>query len=164
MAHEVVKRIYSSKVKEAMSKAAEEELIDAFYIGFGFAKDGRLTASFHIIEQILMETVQKKVLDEVIDRAIDRWTQPPTFTDAIARHALTFSRFIHLVKKFIHKNLKEQSDNLDNENSPLESLFPFRRTLLLSSQSSGDLPYHIPTMTRKAEMEIIPDVAEERKK
>lgn len=63
-----LKRAYlicKSKDKKAMSKAAEDELSDAFYIDFESANEGSKTVSFHFLEQVLVDMAQNGALVKV---------------------------------------------------------------------------------------------------
>lgn len=74
-AEDKAKRIYTSRVQVLVAKAVEKVLLDAFRIGFKSANDGLRTASFLFVKQILLKMAQNGVLDRVIDRNIERWTQ-----------------------------------------------------------------------------------------
>lgn len=89
--------------------AAEETNSDAFNIGFESTNNGSKAASFHCVENVLIEMAQTGALDEMFDRRIERWTQSSTFMDALARRAIASHRFVRPVSRFIYKTMKEQS-------------------------------------------------------
>lgn len=124
-------RIYTTKVQEALSKAAGESLSDACYIGRKSSNQDMKTALFHFVNRVLKKLAQKKALDEVYDRSIQCRTESSTFEDALARRALTSFPFVRLGAKFVCKNLKECSNVIGEEKSLQHSLFSFPKTWLL---------------------------------
>lgn len=72
MSYQGTECICTSRVGKAVSKTAEEKLLDAVYIGFGFANEGLKNASFQVVKQILMEVAHSCEIDKVFDRNTER--------------------------------------------------------------------------------------------
>lgn len=105
-----------------------------------------------------MELAQNGAVDEVFSRNIERQTEPSTFMEAFARHALCSFQFVRSVAKLIRKNLKEQFDVGADEKNQRDTTFSFPETPSLASQSSDDKPYHTHSKNRRFKTEVIQEV------
>lgn len=110
MAQEKAERIYANRMSESLYMAAEEALSDAFQTGLDSANEGLKTSSYHFMEAVFIELMQKVSLDELFNRNIDRWTQSTTFMDAFVARALALPRLVRPVASFIRKNMRAESE------------------------------------------------------
>lgn len=108
-----------------------------------------------------MEKTPIGAQNNFFDRSMERWTESSTFVHTLARRAFASFQFVHPVAQLIRKNLKEQTDVIDNEKCLRDSSFPSPASSTLPPQSSNDKTYHTHSETKNVEREEILDVAKE---
>lgn len=134
MAQEEAKRLHEFEMYKLLIKATEDALSHAFEIGYVGSNDGLKNASFYYVEMILTEMVQRGALNYVFEQNLEKLTTPLTFMDAFTTQALTSSRFVLPVEKFIRPKV-EKSINLASIAQKKTSIFLVHHQLLLLYQT-----------------------------
>lgn len=129
MAWKEAECLYSDQMQASITKVAEDSFLDVFQMDFELLKNGLKNNSYDFIEHTISQMGQNDALDDLFNRSIERWTQSSVFKNVFIRRAQTTSRSVCSVPKFIHENLKEQCEVINQAKNPLYYSLPFHRQI-----------------------------------
>lgn len=118
-----------------MTRAAEEALSDRSQVWIDFANVKMKNSLYRFVDVCLPRWLRKKALDEVFERSIRRWTPSSTFMDTFAKCALTSSRLVCPVAKFLRKNMCNQEEERKTETKIVNIPYPALKSPPVSSCS-----------------------------
>lgn len=78
-------------------------------------------------------------LGDLFDRNIEKWITRFTIVVVFTSRAVTLSRFVRTVTKFIRANTEKESNNIDKNRRELEIFLPSRPTSTSASELAVDV-------------------------
>lgn len=99
---------------KSLIQVAEDALSYVFQAGFEESNESLKNASSYFTKTVLAQKAQRGILDNMLERRIEKWTKYSTFISAITRRTLTSSRFVRPVAKFIHVKIEKESNKIDS--------------------------------------------------
>lgn len=85
IAQEKSRHIFVFETEKSFLEAAEDASSDVFWIGSESANDKLKNISFLFVKSILSDSELEGVLDNMLDRNIEEWTQPSFYNDMFPR-------------------------------------------------------------------------------
>lgn len=135
-AREKTECIHACRVDPFLSQAAEKSPLNAFSAGSDAVNDGLRISSYHFVLHILTAMAATGGLDKIFDCNIEHWAQCFTFMNAFLQRALPSSQLARPVAKFIERNVKENTQTIEQDAQLMGSPFPFTNSLSSLSNSS----------------------------